>query len=582
MKQPSSNNRLTPRQQTPVPGSRPTRHRARRPWNAGLALAATLFAALIPQALWASEGVAWRRVSCTTQASEPGFLFACGQHGTYLMESPGAQPGHAGATGGSASSECTVAAGRGALGAFVEPAPRPAEAPPYPCEDGACFFDLESCSAPAEQRPWTAVLDWDGWHGRTQAAMIEQHVGSSQDIGLYDLPSALLETPLADLAGVTDLHVLAGLCKILDAADAGDRAPEVLSMSFGRSTCGAETSDDPFAASLHDEITQVLEALRGRHGTVPVAALGNHRGALFPASSKAVKAVGAIDLASWSQPGSLARPSWETPEGADALLPASGLCLPFVGSSGFDFWHAPAGASYATSFFAGWLADSLANGALAISELETHGRWHPAAEETVASFVLARDGSRFASTWSAGASNLLSVLSDGEHPCWRARDDSAEAVSATLIEGDPLASLPSREELECTDHVRTPATDYCVPCIGGGTRTSGGGGGSGGNGKTELGDDGGPFIIDLSAPGIRDSGVSIDRVLLRSGDDFLELQLSGDQLERLESGQLPRLAVFGQGGRAPDLSDTSRSLVWVLRLATDQRYWSSSPIHSPQ
>ncbi len=449
----------------------------------------------------------------------------------------------------------------------------------YPCSDSACFCEFEACEL--DGQPWVAVIDRDNWHGRSQAGLIAEMVGPTQHVALLDLEAALAETALDGLGAVTDLNVLARLCQLIDIGEAEGAPvmPSVVSMSFGRVASCADSSDagesggtasnprsrEP-GSTLAGEISWALEELREVHGVIPLAAHGNHGSALFPASDASVLAVGALDLSAYRAPGFEIAASWETPAGANALFPGNGVCLPFDDSLGDGYWRSPAGSSQANALAAGWVADAVAGGWFSVDHLAGASLLYPFPGDlrTPADFALAKGGTLIPGTWSTPASELIGRLLDPRHACWQ-EDDLPRAVFASpgpMV--DLVSVLPSPEQLACEEHVQTPDTDYCIPCLG-----------AGGIGKDRAG-----VIttlqIDLSAPAVRNSNVTVNSLALRVGEEQRLLELADGTLADLGLGVVDILTLTNVDIRLGD----EVSLIWEMEW-NGLSFWTSSPVHLP-
>jgi hypothetical protein len=245
-----------------------------------------------------------------------------------------------------------------------------------PCADRSCFAAVGAAGLellhgiPA---PWAAVIDWDAPHGWSVGWTLSAIASPSP--AAPALPLVLL--PLEDSVlgqfssrGATDVHVLARLCQILEAIDLGGvEPPRVINMSFGRRqrsgdprdalSCDRGTLACQIAVTL-DQITVARGGDRQSPRSIAVAAAGNDRVALFPASLPSVIPAGSLQLAGFRRSGKSA-PSWETPSygsRAQALMPGYGLCL--RKSAAETGWPAPPGTSYAAAVFSGWIAAVLA------------------------------------------------------------------------------------------------------------------------------------------------------------------------------------------------------------------------------
>lgn len=233
----------------------------------------------------------------------------------------------------------------------------------------------------AAASPWAAVLDWDSPHGWSMGSVIRELSARKVAVALYDLGPHRFK--LQGLTGVTDVHVLAAACTLLDQVDHGLAPPTAVNMSFGRLARADEKDGKPCASgkdTLSCEIHDVLGLLGSKVAnpepgtmTLLVAASGNYGDGvpMVPAVYDNVVDVGANDVAEFRVTGDVVA-SWESPSQATALFPGSMVC---AGAEGSEF-AAPAGSSTAAAVFSGVMADLLVSGAVTQSRYYS-GQWRP-------------------------------------------------------------------------------------------------------------------------------------------------------------------------------------------------------------
>jgi hypothetical protein len=423
----------------------------------------------------------------------------------------------------------------------VEPAPRLPAA--FPCAGGNCL-------GRSAGRPWVAILDWPSEHGWSVAATIREAADQQVDVQLYDLT---LGGSLDRWAStVSDLHVLAHLCAVAEAAQQspGDR-PLAVSMSFGRRDTGPCGTSD---SGLGCAVGRVLSYLTEQEGIPTVAAAGNDGEMLFPASSPDVVSAGALDLSHF-QVRREARASTQTPVQAGALMLGYGLHLSM--GDGNPGWPAPPGSSYAAALFTGWLSGTLAGGGQLPPPAALRGaRWAPI--PTPGGFALALNGTPLTGSGLQGPRRLL---------------DRALGAVPTLPEGSSDATLwltgpapplsPLRSLLYAdAGNGPLPGVDPCVPCEGGGRRAAEG---------AET------VVIDLSSSGSLPDGMELLAVWLRVGKQVYGFDRSRDPdlLASVATGKLDRLVLSGVDGIFP--ADEQPSLVLVVSVGGPD-YWHEIPI----
>ncbi|MEM7247278.1 MAG: S8 family serine peptidase [Acidobacteriota bacterium] len=384
--------------------------------------------------------------------------------------------------------------------------PRPPESPAFPVASQS--FDELVASSPDRRN--VVVIDFTGPHGDSVAWLVEstsEAAGHPLKVGVL-----ALDDDRFDVLGdeITDAHVLAATCTVLEAVESGEiRAPEAINMSFGRYS----TLDPMLCAtgsrSYECSIAHVLRELQG-HGITLVAAAGNYQDELFPASAEAVVEVGMTDtnaLLAFDDP----EPAWETPNRTRAWLPGNALCLA-------DGWAAPAGASYATAMFTGWI----------VHARERHPDLDPL-EESNWRTRWARDEGCYELVSSSGRYGCNEVTNElirgltgpNDSTCW-----TSPAVSAGRSALLPDASFPEvvgLTEYVATAHGPTPEADPCLPCIG---RIQG----------LDL-------VLDMSHSLGSSSGLQIRELWLRMGSQFFPLDTAASSLAAMYEGTLSELVI---------------------------------------
>lgn len=465
-----------------------------------------------------------------------------------------------------------------------QPDPRDADAP---CSGGSCLTPLEGLDP---EEPWVAVVDWNNWHGWSMSWTIRQSLAPrALPIVLFPLGDNGGPTPDSEASTTDDLSVLAQLCALTEAVDSGFvRRPSVINMSFGRGI-QSETS----AGGLEGVLSGLLDFL-GRtsdgddQGAI-VAAAGNHRQLLFPASHPKVLATGAADLAALLRTGQYL-PSWETPRpgGPVSLFPAGGLCLQYGDPEGGPKAQLMApGSSFAAALFSGMLAGLLLDSG-GVESLEGIS-WNPGLLQPQVPPEI-----------------LLERLQGQALADCAPKLQPAPGGAVHLTAGPPLTmqSLPETSLVDAAsqDHRQTPEPDPCVPCIssdlnpGGGPGQGGGyprilGGNRAGSATGAVGR--GPardLVVDVSGATLtlEDLSYELEALYLRVGELFYPLStVSGDWtgIERAEAGAL----IIEEMGHLAE-SSVQPSLVYVLRNraggegqtsgdpATAEPYWTASPI----
>lgn len=570
--------------------------------------ALVLAVGLLPAAEAGAVDTAWKLYD-RQQAPAPGFTggpyrLPCGGYGVFEMRFDGA-----GSEGAAESPVPALEEGRevppdyplltsSAPSGFVERSlrrgwpfgSRAGEPAPPPCDGGGCF-------TASGQGPWVAVVDWNNWHGWSVGWTIRQASGGAVEVALYALDDPTLATYFGER--ITDVHLLAQLCQLSETLEDPDVDPPVaVNLSFGRPPGrdgGPAGSCDP--TTLSCQIRQVLEHLRTlsiervpqrANPTVFFAAAGNHRGLLFPGTDHQTISVGALDLQLFHRRG-WATGAWETPEAADALFPAQGLCLEYEAAPGLgSAWPAPPGSSFATALMTGWLAPSLGTRPLP----ENRGRWAPAKScwGRRCSFVVARGGRVYGDTTTA-AQNLIRGTASDEQTACSSREATGDETLLVRSLGRPrsLAALPALSFPEVSSSLLrpTPEPASCVPCEERFSR---------GRARSRLTTDLGTTGLGVTAGATRrprsetltvqlwaGQALAPDLVLtdlyLRVERWLYPVELDHRDRRRLEDGEIDLLEL-DLSGELP--KRTQPSLIWVLRgvseLGGEVELWTSSPI----
>jgi len=399
-------------------------------------------------------------------------------------------------------------------------------------------------SGPAPNAGFSEIGDWIGLidfgsvnHGLAVDWLTGAIAGPELDRELFfvDDPAALAD--LGDSVG--DFHLLRSLCSIVERVDTdGQQPPSVVNMSLGR-LAEADDRVDIETCSPDEIVCQiglVVDYLRER-GTAFVGAAGNHQRPLIPASLSNVASVGAARISALLNHRA-AVPSWESAS-ASAIFPANGLCLRG------DF-AAPAGSSYSSAVFSGWLAHSR----LSLPTLDPllGGQWAPHWSEHQRCYVLGVDGIDY-TRCNPGFDALIEDLTVVEGNCWETDMD-------TIADGGPpdgfveLPKYPSFDEVASIHP--TPQADPCVPCMGGPSQN-----------LTGTGDPN-DLAINMSQSEALPDDEYLQLVYLRVDDEFYPLNLSTTDLAAIQDGTIAYLSL-PNWAQAIDLN-LSASLFYVLTL----------------
>lgn len=462
-------------------------------------------------------------------------------------------------------------------------APTPAA---VPCDDGSCFTSFADL-----KDPWVAVVDWNQLHGWSvgwavgQASTRNLAVGRELGLGLFRVDESRY-VPFA-ARGVTDVQVISALCEIADWVEVGRPEPipppRVVNLSLGRFASPEEdvacldSSSSQLSCQLRRVIAHLEELAGEPESTLPrvVAAAGNYRSLMFPAVDPRVDAVESLDLEHFAANGA-AVPSWESPRSpnAAALMPGGGLCLrePEAAAG----WPAPAGTSYSTALFSGWLATALVEGW--VGGAGSSIPWRPTFSCTATTCQFEMKAATSAASTAGLAQMLLRIVSfDGR--C----EDTTQAEGLDLVTA--LVKLTNHDEiprqsfLERVDGLYVPSPDPnpCVPCEGAPrpprARLSQGWSLTSRAAPTPTAKD---LKLGLAFSAPLPEGVELVAVLLRVGESFYRPAVPLD-LRSIANGQVRTLTLQGGASLLAE-SKTQGSLLFVLEALEGDRYWSSTPL----
>ncbi|MEM1205891.1 MAG: S8/S53 family peptidase [Acidobacteriota bacterium] len=412
----------------------------------GLAVALLLLLAAAP----ASAAVTWQYTDGACGVPTGANVMRCGGYGFFDF---GGGPA-AGAPVGRGPSCGGVVYGQTENHRRLPASPVPPASPTvwYPCDGGSCF-------SPPSTEPWAAIIDWDNGHGWTVGATMLQTSGGGLRARLYPL-DAPTQPVLQALDGVGDAHVLHQLCELAEEmAYDGSNPPQVVNMSFGRLLPDSSRMCD--TQSLACEIRGVVDHLHDRYGIRFVAAAGNQGQLLFPAVLDSVMAVGSVDITYYHETSGI-RGSATAPSGSQALFPAHGLVL----EEGGNVWPAPAGASYASAFAAGWIAEYLSR--------------HPEMKEVVfdssiaplsfvdladiGSFHLARAGIGIPGSELPTADPRLQTAAGDRPEVWDQVLRSRTEWRTGILGAATGVATTTFDEISASTNSPTPHSHPCVPC----------------------------------------------------------------------------------------------------------------------
>ncbi|ANM29802.1 hypothetical protein ABI59_09755 [Acidobacteria bacterium Mor1] len=465
---------------------------------AGLRIATLLLAAsMFGQAAHALE---WARFRAGCSGSGSTIEFSCGNFGTYHLGTIVPPQG------------CTAIRSGNEV---------PKTYAPGFDMDAAPFPTMPNFGPPSQKEnssgPWLAVLDFsEGFHGWSTAIAALQTALGGITTTLVPLEDAV------DLGNeVTDVHLLAGLCSILDSVDHDGAQLYGVTMSLGR-LLGAPPP--PGTESLPQEIAGVIHQIRGTGATVTASA-GNHDSMLFPAALHEVISVGMVDLHSLFLTG-MSEPTWETPATAEALLPGSQLCLD-------QTFAAPSGSSYSTALLAGWFAWMRQH---IPADPHDYTGWRAKPSETQSCWVLTNDAGLTFDQCNTGVDQMFQdYLSGLPVSCWPSLPQPTSVTVHKETGVDP-PEIPSFDEWSSESPSPTPGGDPCVPC-GGTLETSGGGGSD-------------TLTIDMSQTDPLPE-VDIHGVYINVPGGFFTVPLPSQTLIDIGNADLDQLVLTGYGFTNP-------------------------------
>ncbi len=332
-----------------------------------------------------------------------------------------------------------------------------------PCLAGAgCDNSLDLV-----EEPWVAVIDWDNWHGRSVDWVLRGSTQSAVETVLLDL-----KIVVPGGRGVTDVEVIARLAEIIQAIDVKDvPVPEVVNMSFGRLRQPDDADDTSCdRRRLSCQVARLLGHLArsgatapNRPGTVMVAAAGNHGESLFPGSIQGVVATGALDLQQLALAGDVDF-AWETPAGAQALMPGAGICLRQGSGDTALEMPLPAGSSFSAAIYSGWLTEALKYSRdLVLDRLQARGLWTPwqSCEAPTCPYYLVQGDVTFPSPSGRASQRVVETVYDNPAFCGTVRGGRLDPD--LLPAADPTRGL-SLVEWMASEHRPAPEPDPCVPC----------------------------------------------------------------------------------------------------------------------
>ncbi len=472
--------------------------------------------------------------------------------------------------------------------------PEPASPPPtLPCnaglggesDDGS---DPNDCSTPFDKvnGPWIAVIDWNNWHGHSVSWTVAASTHPAIETVLFPLRQTFPECP-----GITDVDVLARLAEIAQKVDNGAPPLLAINMSFGR----FPEADDPVDRdcepnTLSCQISQLLAHLVQPLADDPpdiaaVAAAGNHREILFPASLEHVVPAGSLDLAAFvATDGDTAEASWETPavpiDSALALMPGSALCLP-LGFGGPPGWPAPPGTSYATAVFSGWVAEAIYHQPDRVRRRLLDPLWQPHLDCSgggACEVELAHGGRTF-KTPGGDADELVHEALFGKPAACGQGSGQQLTIDTEMSTTVSPFNHDSLVRLVATTHQPAPAPDPCVPCA----LPSPFGGPENGVADRRVMTETTPveLEIDLHASWRLPKDLELLALFVRFGEEVQAVALDEQDLEDLANGDVAYLNIKGTLKQVHD-PDVQPSLMSVQRSTDsddlEELFWDSTPL----
>lgn len=388
-----------------------------------------------------------------------------------------------------------------------------------------------------------AIIDFSGAHGRSVRWLAGAIAGDVNDTSLFEL-----DGPERQFLGrkVSDSHVLATTCALAEKIRAaGPRVPATINLSFGRYAQPFDATSAQCSSSRTScQIAKLLDHLTQR-GSLVVAAGGNHGLTLFPAVIDVVAKSGMLDVFQLIKTDGVA-PARETATKQTALMAGNALCI--------AHWPAAPGSSYSSATFAGWVAGL--NAGADTGQSLTYQQWWPERKQADSCWQLVGSGgTRYGCNDQVDA--IFVGLSGGyENDCWRSPTiTQVELVHATPTHTPVDPTTPSFDAWTAQQMNPTPATDPCVPCIGGNVGTS--------------------FHINMSQSGRNQIGV-LQSVTLQSGNNNFLLPLNPQQMNAINTGTIGTLVLVGWAGLVPPVPQPS--LRFVYTTTTGSSYWTSAPI----
>jgi len=505
-----------------------------------------LFLSALDAPCHASETTSWT-VGDRNCSLEEGTPIACGNYGLFYVDTEEKCEG-------------------GAFGADdPQSYPLPKEAPelvPVPIEP----FQRHSANVagvmpdpidglPTE--PWIGIVDFlFKKHGLAVQWLAEElSLGTSQSV-IFHVDDPDLLQDLGEEVG--DFHLLASLCSIAELVDIdGAPAPSVVNMSLGRLPRFDDEIDfdDCNSGALLCQIGYVIEHLRKLEVDF-IAAGGNHRKKLIPAALSNVASVVSADLRRLLEDTEV-EPSWESPQAAQGVFPANGLCL----RGGVP---APAGSSYASAIFSGWFTQAKQ----ALPHLDPVGPrvWKPLWRPDGRCFVLSGDGVPV-TRCNAAFDEVITELSGGPGNCWAPLSNRVVFAGP----GGTAVQFPTYDSFDEWAALHpTPEADPCVPCMGGPPDDD----------FVESND----LIINISHSKELPDNEYVREIYLRVGEEFYPLNIHPDNLLAIGAAQVDYLWL--PGWRSFIDFQVSASVFYVVANTPDIDcsagpslcYWSSSQV----
>lgn len=394
-----------------------------------------------------------------------------------------------------------------------------------------------------------AVVDFfssDILHGRSVRAVAGNVASGVPGQPAYSQRIALDDAAWTGLGtSVSDRHVLASLCTLVEQAESTSCAPSpVVNMSFGRRVeAGDPSSGFCQPTSIPCQVARVIDRLLS-HSIYSVAAAGNHGELLFPANLANVISVGGVNYNNLVATD-VSLPAIDTPSGSDGLMPDAAMCP--------RNWPAPAGSSYAAALLSGWFSHILS--------------YHPTYNPTLHSSFHA-DWSTRGPCWTLMQEDAFrsrcnpvidrmfpSLTGPSGEACW-----SGSLTNEQLTLGSPTITSPpadpSYDYWVATALNPTPAGDPCVPCTG--DRPGGG------------------LRINFSQSGGFPAGSVLQEVQLRVGTTDYAVPTTSQTRSQIVAGTLGYLTIVGGSQYVPPGSQPA--LRFRVTAPDNSTYWTSVPV----